>query len=222
MSEEGKRELFWRHPRTQSIPTFTIPHGHYRGAYPDIVSRREARVALDLSLNKFVALFIGQIRPYKGVSRLIRSFVDSHVTDADLVVAGKADGQMMREIEDAAAFACNVRLAPGFVSREDMQKYLRAADLVILPYEEILNSGSAILALSFDRPILVPARGALAELRHIVGADWVALYEGELTPKEIRAAVQWAKTRSVPPDARAPLDALNWDRIARLTIEAFS
>jgi beta-1,4-mannosyltransferase len=46
---------------------------------------------------------------------------------------------------------------------------MRAADLIALPYKEILNSGSAILALSFDRPILVPAAGALAEL-----SEWSA------------------------------------------------
>jgi glycosyltransferase involved in cell wall biosynthesis len=222
MSHEGRRELFRRHPRTRSVPVHTIPHGHYRGAYPDVMCKREARAALDICPDKFVAVYIGQIRPYKGLVRLIGCFVDAEIADAELLIAGAADARMAREIQDAAASARNVKLALGFVERHDMQKYLRAADLVVLPYIEILNSGSAILALSFDRPILVPARGALAELRDLVGPDWVALYEGSLTEEIVRNAVQWTKARPVSCDARAPLDALDWDRIARLTIQAFS
>jgi len=222
MSEIGRRELCRRHPQTQSIQIFTIPHGHYRGAYPDVISKGQARTALDIPADRFVALFIGQVRAYKGVLKLIRSFAAAQLADATLVVAGAADDQTACAIKQAAAPASNVRLALEFVGRDDMQKYLRAADLVILPYTEILNSGSAILALSFDRPVLVPDRGALAELARIVGPDWVSLYEGELGPEIIRAAVRWTKARPFASDARAALDALNWERIARLTIQAFS
>jgi hypothetical protein len=89
----------------------------------------------------------------------------------------------------------------------------------VLPYKEILNSGSAILALSFDRPILVPALGTLTELRNRVGVDWVRIYEGELTPEKIRDAIDWTKTRKS--NVRAPLDDFSWDRIAQTTIQAF-
>jgi glycosyltransferase involved in cell wall biosynthesis len=222
MSDAGREELFRRQPRTRSIPIFTIPHGHYRGAYPDTIGKDEARAALDIPPGRFVALFIGQIRAYKGVPDLIRCFAAARLDNAGLLVVGKPDAQSARDIRNAAARASGVRLALGFVEREEMQKYLRAADLVILPYTEILNSGSAILALSFDRPILVPAQGALAELYDIVGSDWVRLYERALSPDIVRAAVRWTKARPLDSGARAGLDALNWDRIAHLTLQAFA
>jgi len=222
LSESGKKELFRAHPQTQSVPTFTIPHGHYRGVYPDAMSKEQARAALDIPADDFVAVFIGQIRPYKGVSRLIRSFVDAQLANSQLLVAGAASESMERELAEASGSSAGVRLALGFVNLRDIQKYLRATDLVILPFTEILNSGSAILALSFDRPILVPASGALAELREIVGSDWVRLYDGEINAGIIASAVQWTKARQVQPGARAPIDALNWDGIARRTIQAFS
>ena len=78
-----------------------------------------------------------------------------------------------------------------------------------------------MLALSFDRPILVPTMGAMAELREIVGSDWVRLYEGELSPEIMRSAIDWTKGRRLGLNARAPLDDLNWDRIAQMTIRAF-
>jgi glycosyltransferase involved in cell wall biosynthesis len=222
MSDVAKTELLAEHPQCSSISIHTIPHGHYRGAYPDVMTRDEARAALGASADEFVGVFIGQIRPYKGVVQLVRCFVDARVTNSKLFVAGVANDSLRRELESAAVLSSNVRLHFGFVDRNDIQKYLRAADLVILPYTEILNSGSAILALSFDRPILVPARGALSELRSVVGPDWVSLYEGQLNPEIVRAAVQWAKARQAQPNTPAPLDALSWERIGRLTIQAFS
>lgn len=222
MSDLGKQQLLRAHPQSRSIPISTIPHGHYRGAYPDLISRNEARKALGIPPDEFVGLFIGQIRPYKGVEKLIHCFAEAQLTNAKLLVAGMADDRLMREIKNAAVLSSDVKLFLGFVDRNDIQKYLRATDLVILPYVEVLNSGSAILALSFDRPILVPDRGAMAELCNVVGPGWVSLYEGELSLEIIRSGVHWAKARQIPPDSRAPIDMLNWDHIARLTIEAFS
>jgi glycosyltransferase involved in cell wall biosynthesis len=140
-----------------------------------------------------------------------------------LLIAGMpTDDAIMEEVREAAALNPNVRLFLYFVDPNDVQIFLRAADLVVLPYKEILNSGSAILALSFDRPILVPSLGALAELRQVVGPDWVRPYEGELNSEVLRSAIHWAKIRQVGPDARPPLEELNWYRIAGLTIRAFS
>lgn len=223
MSKSGRRELGIEHSRARSIPTFVIPHGHYRGAYPNTMNEDEARKALRVSSNKFIITFLGQIRPYKGVVPLIRCFTRARVTDAQLLIAGKPmDDAILRDVTEATAQDPNVQLFPDFVDRNDIQKFLRAADLVVLPYKVILNSGSAILALSFDRPVLVPALGALSELRETIGPDWVRLYEGELTPTIIRSAIDWTKGRQLGPDAPAPLEDLNWDRIARLTVDAFS
>jgi beta-1,4-mannosyltransferase len=91
--------------------------------------------------------------------------------------------------------------------------------LVVLPYREILNSGSALLALSFDRPILVPLRGTLGELQSQVGADWVRAYTGELTTAHIEDAMQWAL--HTPRSGQAPLQALDWQELAQQTIRAY-
>jgi beta-1,4-mannosyltransferase len=223
MSEFGRRQLCLEHPRTRSIPMFVIPHGHYRGAYPDGMNKDQAREALQISSDKFIMTFLGQIRRYKAIAPMVRCFAQAQVTSAQLVIAGQpVDEAIIQEVREAAAGNHDVRIFPNFVDRSDIQKFLRAADLVVLPYREILNSGSALLALSFDRPVLVPALGALSELREIVGPDWVRLYEGELSPKIIRNAIDWTKGRQLRPNARAPLENFNWDRIAGLTVEAFS
>src|SRR3546814_10110494 len=55
------------------------------------------------------------------------------------------------------------------------------ADAVVLPYRDIVNSGSALLALSRFRPVIAPRLGSLIELQGQVGEDWLWLYDGPLT-----------------------------------------
>jgi hypothetical protein len=83
----------------------------------------------------------------------------------------------------------------------------------------VLNSGSALLGLSFGRPVLVPERGAMAELRELAGDSWVRTYSGDLSADVLRDAMVWAETASR--DDLLPLDELAWHAIARQTLLAF-
>ncbi len=96
-----------------------------------------------------------------------------------------------------------------------MATWLRAADVVVLPYRAIQNSGSAVLALSADRPVVVPALGAMRELQASVGADWVRCYPGDFDGDELVASVEWAGNDR---PERAPLDRLDWHGIAADTV----
>jgi beta-1,4-mannosyltransferase len=220
LSEGARRLAEDRHPGLRRKPGFVVPHGHYRGAYPDSVSREQARRHLGLSEAAPVALFIGLIRPYKNVPHLIRTFRQLRDPQARLVVAGEP---LWPTIGDAVREAVNgdprVNLALGHVPVADVQLYLRAADLVVLPFSEPLNSGSALLALSFDRPVLVPRRGALAELEVEIGPDWVRAYEGSLTDSVLAEALE--RAHRIPPGRCEGLSRLDWGPLARGTLEAF-
>lgn len=223
MTRSGRELLHSEYPLTRKRPIFIIPHGHYRGVYPDSVDKNEARNALHIGLNEVVVTFIGQIRDYKGVPTLIRCFNVAAVPTSRLLIAGEPQNEKLaREIGEAVSGNTSVQLHLRFIGEEELQLYLGAADLVVLPYKDILNSGSALLALSFDRPILVPNKGALVELGEVIGPEWVRLYAGDLTPQILRDAILWAKDARVNHRGPAPLEPLNWDRIATLTMTAFS
>jgi glycosyltransferase involved in cell wall biosynthesis len=214
LSEYGVRAARERYPRLRERPAFVVPHGHLRGVYADVITREQARAQLGLAGATRVIAFIGQVREYKNVPQLIEQF---RALDGDLLllIAGKAKpAPLGARIAQLAADDPRVRFIPSFVPDDELQIYLRAADLVVLPYRDILNSGSALLALSFDRPVLVPRRGAMDDLAAAVGDAWVRTYDGELTTNELRDALWWA-TRRRP--WRAPLDDLGWDRIAQQT-----
>lgn len=220
LSEGGRRAVLAAHPALAERPGFVIPHGHYRGAYPDTVSRAAARQALALPAGARTVLWLGQIRPYKNLTGLIDAFRLLPASDLRLLVAGRpVSRDLARQVRALAADDWRVRLHLNFVPPEEMQLYLRAADLVVLPYREILNSGSAILALSFARPILVPVRGALAELSREVGPGWVRTYHGDLAPAHLSAALDWAL--AAPRDAPQLFQQLSWERIARQTLAAY-
>ena len=51
-----------------------------------------------------------------------------------------------------------------FFHPEEFQIYLNAADIAVLPFVDVLTSGSAILALSFGKPLILPAIGCMPEL----------------------------------------------------------
>ncbi len=51
-----------------------------------------------------------------------------------------------------------------FIPDNEIQIFLNAANVVVLPFARILTSGTANLAMSFRRPIIVPKTGCLPEL----------------------------------------------------------
>ncbi|BFM05545.1 hypothetical protein GCM10025791_17540 [Halioxenophilus aromaticivorans] len=108
-----------------------------------------------------------------------------------------------------------------FLSDEDLVAEIEASDLVVFPYNDVLNSGAAIFALSVGRPIYASGVKPFLELREMVGADWVHIYEGELEPEKLLNALGAARLlreREVEPD----LAAFSWGLIADKHAEFFS
>lgn len=221
LSEAGLRQAEAQFPALRDVSGFVVPHGHYRTAYPDAVPQQEARETLDLDPEHRVMLYVGRIRPYKNVPRLIRAFRRIEDDDARLLVVGKPDDEVLRmTIEAEAAQDDRVHTELRFVPDEELPVYLGASDLVALPYRSILHSGTALLALSFDRPILVPELGAMGELQSHVGEDWVHTYPGPLTPEALQEGMRWVSESERDPSAPM-LDALTWPVLARQTMTAY-
>ena len=221
LTHEGLRLARDKYARLRELPAFVIPHGHFRKVYPKTMSRTQARSALGIANSEFVLTYFGQIRPYKNVPRLIRAFRQLDDPDTRLFVCGRLSKRvdLGEEIETAASADPRIRLILRYIEAYEIESYLTASDLIVLPYSEILNSGSAFLGLSFDRPILVPGVGALPELRRAVGDEWVHTYQGEIDTRALQQAINWV--RECPRAHHAPLDEFNWERIGRNTLEAY-
>jgi glycosyltransferase involved in cell wall biosynthesis len=202
------------HPRLARIAHAIVPHGHYREAYPD-TDRATSRRMLQLDDGQPLILFVGRVKPYKGVPELCTAFRDVAGADVRLLIAGRCDEpDLAREIEQHAAADSRILLRLHELSEDEVTALLRAADLVVLPFRAVLNSGSALLALSFDAPVLCPRTGALGELADAV-PGWVTTYDDPLT-----AALLEQCLRTPRPAGRPELAAFEWSEIAART-EAF-
>ena len=144
---------------------FVIPHGNYIGVYPNSVRREEARDRLGILPGAFVYLFMGQIRPYKGLERLIQAFVELDDADAMLVLAGQInDAGYAQQIRAQIDGRTNIKLFFDYIPGEDLQLFFNSADACVLPYRRATTSGAALLAFSFGKPIVAPAIGPFPDL----------------------------------------------------------
>lgn len=207
--DEARTRLVETYDLSESIceRTTVVPHGHYIDSYSDTVSREEARDHLALGDDATVFLFFGEIRPYKNVEALVETFRELRLPDSHLIVAGRPrtgdDGEAIRS---AAAASDRVSTRLEFVPERDVQRYMKAADAVVLPFRDVLTSGSAVLSMSFGRPFVAPAIGCLPEL---AGEDTAILYSQD-DPDGLARALRTATT--------ADLDAMGErgrERVAR-------
>lgn len=212
---DAAREAY---PELAGKPGTVTPHGHYRLDYDVTVPKAQARAERGIDADALVVASVGMIRSYKNIPDLVRTVVGGD-DEVRLVIAGKPAGaELAAEIVAAADADPRVLLDLAFQSDAAIMAWIRASDVVVLPYRAIQNSGSAILALSADRPVVVPALGAMRELQELVGPDWVRCYDGDFDAAELARTLEWAAT---PRTDRAPLDRLDWGGIARETVAAY-
>ncbi len=195
-----------------------IPHGHYRGAYARPSSKADCRDQLGLPRDRFTFLFFGSVRVYKNVPLLIEIFRSLEDRDVQLVIAGQpGHGISADELSQMCAGDDRISLKLEFIPDDAVPQYFGAADAVVLPFDSILNSGSVLLAVSFNRVVLAPSLGALPEIQALVGEHWLHLYEGSLSPEMLTGL-----RKVVPPDdAEVDLAAFEWNSIADRTLELY-
>jgi glycosyltransferase involved in cell wall biosynthesis len=217
LSETSARQARTEFPALRSIPCSVIPHGHYRSSYPATITKSSARLRLGIAPEQSVVLFFGGISPYKNVPHLMETFQRAALANSTLVIAGCPASQTDRRLLLETVKESNrIQLHLKRIPTDEVQVFFAAADLVVLPFLEITNSGSAILALSFDRPVLVPDCGSLPELQAQVGPDWIRTYRDELSVGELEAGLAWSRNCSRAPQPN--LRSFDWSSIARDTL----
>lgn len=140
-----------------------IPHGHYIGWYPDRLAKIEARDYFKIPEAEYVYLYFGAIRPYKGLEKLINTF--KKLPTGRLIIAGKPhNSQIELMIRQLSENDPRISLHLFFIPDQMVTSFFGCTDAVVLPFSDVLTSGSAILALSLGRPVIAPSRGCLPEL----------------------------------------------------------
>jgi len=176
-----------------------VPHGNWIGYHPHTISKATARQALGIEPSTFVYCMVGACRPYKNIEALVDAFrqLDGNCF---LLIAGKfASQDYQSRIEQLLEQlpSARFRLDAKFIASDEMQRYLLASDALVLPYTEILTSGSAMLGLSFGVPVIAPNIGSLAD---VITRDCGILYDAAV-PDGLVQAMEQIRRESYSADA---------------------
>jgi glycosyltransferase involved in cell wall biosynthesis len=130
-------------------------------------SREEACHQLGLDSGRPVALFFGFVRPYKGLRYLLEA-VPSVLQEVDLqlVIAGEFwdDKQEYLDLIARLDIGRALTIVDRYVPNEELGFYFGAADVVVLPYLSVTQSGIAQLAYGFGKPVITTRVGDLPEV----------------------------------------------------------
>lgn len=144
---------------------YVLPHPNFIGVYPNQMSKAEARKRLEVGEENFVFLFFGGIRPNKGIKNLILSFQQLKHDQSRLIIAGSPGDKFdyLHGLKKLASNDQRITFFPRYIDDAEIQAFMNAADVVVLPFSRVLTSSSVMLALSFARPVIVPCFGCLPE-----------------------------------------------------------
>jgi glycosyltransferase involved in cell wall biosynthesis len=134
------------------------------------LSSAEAKRRLDVSSGDKMMLFFGNIAPYKGLEYLMAAFSVLLKKDRSyrLLIVGKPKGpqsywnEIRRTIVNSG-IGDRVTEKIEYVPDEATELYFKAADVLILPYTRVFQSGVLFLGYSFGLPAVAADVGTLKE-----------------------------------------------------------
>jgi glycosyltransferase involved in cell wall biosynthesis len=150
----------------------TVLRHPINNAFPDTdLTPAQAKRRLGVNDDERTILFFGRIRPYKGIENLLAAFQLLPISQSNyrLIIAGepkKGSEDYLDEIRRTIGREFSrgeITLNFQFIPDEEMELYLKAADVLILPYKDIFQSGVLFLAYSFGLPVVATDVGSFRE-----------------------------------------------------------
>jgi glycosyltransferase involved in cell wall biosynthesis len=211
-----------------------VPFGINNAVPQSPLTPAEARARLGIAPDDRVLLFFGNIAPYKGLEYLAQALPRLLASSPRyrLVVAGPlkpgCDDYWNRVQAMLTAHRDRVVVRAQFIPDEDVEIFCKAADVLVLPYVHIFQSGVLFLGFSFGLPALVADVGSLKD----------DIIEGEtgfsFQPRDVDALVDAvirhfdSELAEIPDDVRRRrivqrAEATHsWDTVAAATVHVYS
>ena len=210
-----------------------IPFGINDTVPKSDLSSAEARRRLGINENEKAILFFGRIRPSKGLEYLVAAFRQlSNIKNSyRLIIAGRPDNceSYWSNIQDSIAEdvqSGRILLRSEFIPDEETEIYFKAADVLVLPYRSIYQSGVMFLAYNFGLPVLASDVGGLKEeiIEGKTGFSFPPEDPGELAKTielffagEISADLS-RRRKEIRDYAN---DRYSWDKVGQITIGVY-
>ena len=197
-----------------------IPHGAF-----DYLTRLPSEDGLPHEFREArgtVVLYFGMIRPYKGVDVLVEAF--RGIEAAELWIVGAPRIPLDPLVRATRNGKARVRFHPHFVPDSAVPAFFRRADLVVLPYRDIDQSGVLYTALAFAKPVVATDVGGFPEVVREHGLGLLAEPgDPESLAEALEKMVRNAELRSRCAEAarRAASEHYSWSSIAERTVALY-
>jgi D-inositol-3-phosphate glycosyltransferase len=211
-----------------------IPFGINNAVPHTSLSPTEARRRLGLADSEKTILFFGHIAPYKGLEYLAGAFqrLQRRQSDYHLIVAGRpknceAYWESILESLSGEVRSGQVMVRADFIPDEETEIYFKAADVVVLPYRHIYQSGVLFLSHSFGVPVLAADVGSLKD--DIVEGKTGFVFRPEdpddlaVTIEKYFASELFANLeRHRPEIQKYAAEQHSWDTVAQATMNVYA
>lgn len=202
-----------------------IPHGRY-SYYSNDVDAIEAREELSLPTDKPIMLAFGEIRSLEEARLLRNGFIEAQENDERLVVACRLPHRSLRDwkhITTRLPFWINsqIHLWESYIPADRVQIYLNAADVLVLPRINALNSGNVALGWTFGTVVVGPSTGVIGEMLRDQNCP---TFESP-TPRSLAKAITKGLKQAYEGKGKElkchANQHLNWDRLADSHIDIY-
>jgi glycosyltransferase involved in cell wall biosynthesis len=203
-----------------------IPHGPLF-VDRDLPDASAAAARLGIHGSGPVVLFLGLLRPYKGLDLLAEAWplVTGAIPDARLLVVGKRGDHGIGADLDRLRHLPGVRVQEGYVSVRSMLDYHAASNAVVVPYRRISQSGTLMTAIGLGRPtVLTPIDGLLEQVRGLESPVVAADVSGPALAASIVASLERTDdlVQAAARDREWIADsATGWRSVGRATTAAY-
>jgi glycosyltransferase involved in cell wall biosynthesis len=209
-----------------TTPIEVIPHGPMF-MERELPSRAEAAARLGVGSGPTV-LFLGLIRPYKGVDILADAWpaVVASFPDATLFVVGKIlDARVVPDV-DRLRPQHGVEVVDRYVPVPHMLDYYAICDVVVFPYHRISQSGGLMTAVGLGRPtVITPVDGLLEQTRTLTSAIVADEIDGRAVAVALTSSLEHAERQlaAASRDRSAIADSpIGWRAVAAATEAAYA
>jgi len=211
-SEHGRRRLT-EELGVDGERVHVIPHGVLAH-----LAAGERDAAAPFETDKPVVLCFGLMRPYKGIDVLLEAWRGIDAAELWIVGAPRMDISAL-----VARAPAGVRFVPRFIADEELPAYFRRADLVVLPYREIDQSGVLFTALAFGKPLMLSDVGGFPEIAATGAARTFPAGDTDALRGRLRALLDDpAALSAMAGHARAAATGeIAWESVARRTIALY-
>ena len=216
-------ELKKRISRNSMKKVSVLPHGNYVDEAVRI-SRSDCLVRFGLKEGDAFILFFGMIKKSKGLEVAIEALAELP-SRFHLVVAGRirdVDFEYFRERIRRLNLNARVHEIIRYISNEERRMLFSIADVAVLPYSRIYQSGVAVYAMSNGIPVIASALPAFREMISdgINGLLFEPGNAGELAKRITEVVNRDDFSKSLADKAQKFMQVEhNWDEISKLLLK---